>query len=462
MSSDRLIVIGGVAAGTKAAATARRRNPAASVVVLQDEADVAYSACGMPYHLAESDGIPRRRLIARMPEAFRADGIDMRTRHRVEEIDAKRAIVSVRDLEAGRTYTESYDQLLIATGAQASALKASVSPTAPTVIQLRTLADADRIANTLVGVRKLVVLGGGYIGLEMAETARKLGLDVAVVEMASHVIPTFDEAVSKLVEEELRRNNVQLFTGSRVVELDSGHVVLDNGERIAADMVLVATGVRPSTTLATATGVKLGATGAIAVSHRMSTNVKRIYAAGDCAESRHVVSDRPVWMPLGDVANRHGRVAGTNMAGGNATFPGVLGTAIFRVFDLAVARTGLSHADASAAGLFPVSEMIKAPSRARYMSGSKTVHIHLTVDRLSGRLLGCQVVGADAVDKTIDTVAAAIWGKLTASDLLDLDLAYAPPFSPVFAPVQVAGEVLGKVTRTMRNELAATVMGYMF
>lgn len=462
MSSDRLIIIGGVAAGTKAAATARRRNAAASVVVLQDEADVAYSACGMPYHLAECDDIPRRKLIARMPEAFRADGIDMRTRHRVEEIDTKRAIVSVRDLEAGRTYTESYDQLLIATGAQASPLKASVSPTAPPIVQLRTLADADRIANTLVGVRKLVVLGGGYIGLEMAETAKKLGLDVAVVEMASHVIPTFDEAVSQLVEEELRRNNVQLFTGSRVVELDSGHVVLDNGDRIAADMVLVATGVRPSTTLATAAGVKLGATGAIAVSPRMLTNVKRIYAAGDCAESRHVVSDRPVWMPLGDVANRHGRVAGVNMAGGSATFPGVLGTAIFRVFDLAVARTGLGHADASAAGLSPVCEMIQAPSRARYMSGSKTVQIHLTVHQLSGKLLGCQVVGADAVDKTIDTVAAAIWGKLTASDLLDLDLAYAPPFSPVFAPVQVAGEVLGKATRAMRNDLDAAVMRCMF
>jgi len=462
MSSERLIIIGGVAAGTKAAATARRRNPAANVVLLQDEADVAYSACGMPYHLAESGAIPRTKLIARMPEAFRADGIDMRTCHRVEEIDVKRAIVSVCDLEAGRTYTESYDQLLIATGAQASALKVSVSPTAPPVTQLRTLADADRIANTLVGVRKLVILGGGYIGLEMAEAARRLGLDVAVVEMASHVIPTFDEAVARVVEEELRRNAVQLFTGSRVVELDGGHVILDNGERIAADMVLVATGVRPSTTLATAAGVKLGTTGAIAVSPRMSTNVKRIYAAGDCAESRHVVSDRPVWMPLGDVANRHGRVAGVNMAGGTATFPGVLGTAIFRVFDLAVARTGLGHADASAAGLFPVCEMIQAPSRARYMSGSRTVRIHLTVNEHSGRLLGCQVVGVDAVDKTVDTVAAAIWGKLTAGDLLDMDLAYAPPFSPVFAPVQVAGEVLGKKTRAMRNKLDAAMFRSMF
>jgi NADPH-dependent 2,4-dienoyl-CoA reductase/sulfur reductase-like enzyme len=462
MPFDRLIVIGGVAAGTKAAATARRRNPKASVIVLQDEVDVSYSACGMPYHIASSDEIPRKKLIARTAEAFRADGIDMRTGHRVEEIDAKRGTVTVRDLEGGRSYTESYDQLLIATGAQAAGLKATVSPTAPAVTQLRTLADADRIASKLAGIRKLVILGGGYIGLEMAETAKKLGMEVSVVEMAPRVIPTFDEAVSKLVEDELRRNGVEVVTGSRVVELDGGHVVLENGDRIAADMVLVATGVRPATSLATTAGVKLGITGAIAVSPRMATNVKRIYAAGDCAESHHIVSDRPVWMPLGDVANRQGRVAGINMSGGNAKFPGVLGTAIFRVFDLSVARTGLGVADARAALIEPISKTINAPSRARYMVGSTPLQIHLTVHRDSGKLLGCEVVGRDAVDKTVDTIAAAIWGKLNVDDLLDLDLAYAPPFSPVFAPVQVAGEVLGKAVREVREQIDAAALRYMF
>lgn len=459
--SDRLIVVGGVAAGTKAAATAHRRNPAANILVLQDEADVSYSSCGLPYHLATREDIPRRKLIARTPEAFRTDGIDMRTRHRVEEIDVKRAIVTIRDLEVARTYTESYDRLLIATGAQASALKASISPTAPPVIQLRSLADADRIGSSLIGIRKLVILGGGYIGLEMAEASRKLGLEVALVEMAPHVIPTFDEAVALMVEATLREHGVELYTGARVVELDSGHVVLDNGVRIPADMVLVATGVRPSTSLATSAGVKLGKTGAIAVSRQMSTSIKRVYAAGDCAESRHVLTGRPVWMPLGDVANRHGRVAGINMAGGNAAFPGVLGTAIFQVFDLAVARTGLGLAEASAAGFFPVCEMVQAPSRARYMSKSKTLQIHLTVDQHSGRLLGCQVVGEEAVDKTVDIIAAAIWGKLTSSDLIDLDLAYAPPFSPVLAPVQVAGEVLNKATLASREAVWASGWGYM-
>lgn len=455
--SDRLIIVGGAAAGAKAAATARRRNPAANILVLQEEADISYSSCGLPYHLAAPKDIPRGKLIARTAEAFRADGIDMRTRHHVEEIDARRAIVTVRDLNSARIYTESYDRLLIATGAQASALKVAVSPTAPPIVQLRTLADADHLARCLTGIQKLVILGGGYIGLEMAETSRKLGLDVALVEMAPHVIPGFDERVARVVEAELRKRGVELFTGARVVELDSGLVVLDTGTSIPADLVLAATGVRPSTTLATSAGVDLGTTGAIAVSPQMGTNLEHVYAAGDCVEARHVLTNRPVWMPLGDVANRQGRVAGINMAGGQAAFPGVLGTAIFRVFELGVARTGLGPAEASAAGFLPVCETIQAPSRARYIRGSKTLQLHLTVDRRSGKLLGCQAVGEDAVDKTIDILATAIWGNLTAADLFDLDLAYAPPFSPVLAPVQAAGEVLNKAISAIRQSGSASM-----
>ena len=451
MGNDRLIIIGGVAAGTKAAATARRRNPAASIMLLQDEADVSYSSCGLPYHLAAMEDIPRGKLIARTPAVFRSDGIDMRTRHRVEEIDAKRGIVTIRDLQEARSYTEPYDRLLIATGAHATPVKASVSPTAPPLVYLRSIADADHISSTLTGVRKLVILGGGYIGLEMAETFKKLGHEVALVEMMSHVIPTFDEFIALMVETALREHGVELFTGSRVIELDRGQVVLENGIRIQADMVLVATGVRPSTTLATSAGIKLGKTAAIAVSPQMRTNIANVYAAGDCAESRHVLTNRPVWVPLGDVANRHGRVAGTNMAGGHAEFPGVLGTAIFQVFDLAVARTGLGQAEAEAAGFSPISEAVQVPSRARYMSKSKMLQIHLTADRLSGRILGCQIVGEDAVDKTIDIIATAIWGKLKTSDLPDLDFAYAPPFSPVLAPVQVAGEVLNRLVEESRQ-----------
>jgi NADPH-dependent 2,4-dienoyl-CoA reductase/sulfur reductase-like enzyme len=440
----RLVVIGGVAAGTKAAATARRRNSAASIIVLQDEADVSYSSCGLPYHLADMEGIPRAKLIARTPEVFRSDGIDMRTRHRVEEIDAERGLVIVRDLQQARSYSEPYDKLLIATGAQASPLKASVGAGAPPVVHLRSIADADHIAKRLTGVRKVIILGGGYIGLEMAHAFKALGRDVTLIEAMPHVTPSYDEAIAQTVEATLRRHGVELFTGARVIELAGGGVVLETGNRIPADLVLVATGVRPATALALSAGIKLGDTDAIAVSPQMTTNLGNVYAAGDCAESRHRVTGRPVWLPLGDVANRHGRVAGVNMAGGHAEFAGVLGTGIFQVFDLAVARTGLGHEQALAAGFTPVSETVHAPSRARYMSQSRMLTILLTADQHSGRLLGCQVVGEDAVDKNIDIAASALWGKLTVGDLADMDLAYAPPFSPVLAPMQAAGELLSK------------------
>ncbi|MEQ1806096.1 MAG: FAD-dependent oxidoreductase [Burkholderiaceae bacterium] len=451
--STRIVVIGGVAAGTKAAATARRRNSAAEVIVLQNEAEVSYSSCGLPYHLADAQGIPRARLIARTPEVFRADGIDMRTRHRVEEIDAQQGLVTVRDLQQARTYTQPYDKLLIATGAIASPLKARVGAAAPQVLHLRSIGDADAIAQRLSGVRKVVILGGGYIGLEMAHTFKALGRDVTLIEAMPHVIPSYDAAIALIVEATLREHGVELFTGVRVSELADGGVILETGNRIVADLVLVATGVRPATALALAAGVKLGDTGAIAVSPQMATNLPNVYAAGDCAESPHRVTNRPVWLPLGDVANRHGRVAGINMAGGNTEFAGVLGTGIFQVFDSAVARTGLGHVEALAAGFTPVSETLQAPSRARYMRGSKPLTMRVTADQHTGRLLGCQVVGADAVDKTIDIAASALWGGLTVSDLADIDLAYAPPFSPVLAPMQAAGELLGK--RLGENQRAA-------
>lgn len=447
---DNLLIIGGVAAGTKAAATAHRKNPSARILLLQDEADVSYSACGLPYWLVPSEAIPRQKLVARTPDAFRADGIEVRTRHRVEEIDTKRATVTVHDREAGHTYTEPFDKLLIATGAHALPLNVPMSDRAPAVVYLRSIADADRLSGLLPDVGRVVIVGGGYIGLEMAETFTRRGLRVTIVEMMPRIIPNFDEPIATAVQSTLRKHGVQVFTGVPVVELDRGHVVLADGTRIAADLVLAAMGVRPSTALAAAAGIKLGKTGAIAVSAGMKTNMTNIFAAGDCVESRHVLSNRPVWMPLGDVANRQGRVAGINMTGGQARFPGVLGTAIFQVFELAVARTGLGHADALDAGFDPVTEVVEAPSRARYMSKSRPLQVRLTADRITGRLLGCQVVGEDAVDKTIDIMATALWGKLRTHDLSELDLAYAPPFSPVLAPSQVAGEVLNKIVSEAR------------
>ena len=443
--AERLLIVGGVAAGTKAAATAHRRNPQAQVVLLQEEAEISYSACGMPYHLADAQRIPRSKLIARTPQAFMDDGVDLRTGMRVLSVDAATRRVRVLDLGSGKEHDEPFDQLLLATGAQARRLNVPVSDSAPPVYYLRTLVDADALRPVLLAGRRVVVLGGGYIGMEMAETCASLGMHVTLVEMQPRLLPGFAGALAEAVDKTLHAHGVTVHTASQVIGLDAGHVLLQGGGRVPADMVLAATGVQPNTALAQSAAVALGRTGAIAVNSRMQTNVPGVYAAGDCAESPHRIGGQACWLPLGDVANRHGRVAGTNMAGGDAHFPGVLGTAIFKVFDLAVARTGLGQEEAKLAGFDAVSAPIQAPSRARYMSGSATLMLSVTAERGTGRLLGAQAVGTDAVDKTIDTFAAALWGGLATTDLPDLDLAYAPPFSPVLAPVQVAGEVLNKL-----------------
>jgi len=443
--AERLLIVGGVAAGTKAAATAHRRNPQAQVVLLQEEAEISYSACGMPYHLADAQHIPRSKLIARTPQAFMDDGIDLRTGMRVLSVDAATRRVRVLDLGSGKEHDEPFDQLLLATGAQARRLNVPLSDSAPPVYYLRTLVDADALRPVLLAGRRVVVLGGGYIGMEVAETCASLGMHVTLVEMQPRLLPGFASALAEAVEKTLHAHGVTVHTASQVIGLDAGHVLLQGGGRVPADLVIAATGVQPNTALAQSAAVALGRTGAIAVNSRMQTNMPGVYAAGDCAESPHRISGQTCWLPLGDVANRHGRVAGTNRAGGATHFPGVLGTAIFKVFDLAVARTGLGQEEAKLAGFDAVSAQIQAPSRARYIAGSSTLTLSVTAERGTGRLLGAQAVGTDAVDKTIDTFAAALWGGLATTDLPDLDLAYAPPFSPVLAPVQVAGEVLNKL-----------------
>ena len=259
----------------------------------------------------------------------------------------------------------------------------------------------------------------------------------------------FDRAVGEAVVTHVASHGIKVCTDARIFEVTPKGIELQGGGLIEADLVLVATGVRPRVDLMVVAGISLGTTGAVAVDERMQTDIEGAYAAGDCVESHHIVSNKPVWYPLGDVANRQGRVAGINVSGGEARFPGVLGTAIFRVFDLVVARTGLSLAQARDAGFTAERVAIKAPSRARYMSASRPIEVILTVDRGNARILGAEVFGTDAVDKCIDILATATWAGLTVHSLADLDLAYAPPFSPVLPPVHVAAEVARKQLTTL-------------
>jgi CoA-dependent NAD(P)H sulfur oxidoreductase len=441
---SRVLIVGGVAAGMKAAATAKRRRPDLNILVLQDEPEVSYSACGLPYWLGDPAMISRGGLIARSVDRFRTDGIDLRVKHRAEEVDLTARKVRVRSLDGGKVSKESFDEILFATGAQAVLPRIPMAGGAPPVLPLRSIGDADRLAGMLRHSGRVVIVGGGYIGLEMAETAWLRGMAVTLVEAMPRLLPGFDPRIGETVRHELAKHAVQMVCGASATQIVKGGVELCNGRRVDADLVLMAVGVRPRVDVAAAAGIKIGETGAIAVSDEMRTNVPGAYAVGDCTEARHIVSQKTVWCPLGDIANRQGRVAGVNLAGGRATFPGILGTAIFKVFNLAVARTGLSREQARDCGFDPVVVHAKVPSRARYMPQSRMIEVMLVTDRPSGRLLGAEAVGADQVDKYIDVVATAIWGGLAAEDLADLDLAYAPPYSPVFAPAQVIGELARK------------------
>lgn len=452
----RLVVIGGVAAGTKAASRAKRVRPDLEVTVYQSEPEPSISECGLPYLLSGTvEG--RERLVARTPEKFAEGGIEVKVRHRVEEVDARGKTLAVRDLATGRLFEDRYDRLVISTGARAVLLPVPGADLEG-VYPLRFLSDADRILRHVEahGPRTALVVGGGYIGIEVAENLLARGLDVSLVEAADRVALSYGEEVAERVGAHLQEKGVLLHTGSSVEEFldDGGGLVkavrLDDGREIEAGLVVAGVGVEPEVELASAAGVKLGSTGAIAVNRRLETSLPDVWAAGDCAESVNLVTGEPAWHPLGDTANQMGRVAGTNavLEGGDGKaleFPGTLGTGVFKVFDLAVGKTGLSEGEAGEAGFDAVAVRIEAPSRALYYPGGEPVFVKLIAERGSGRLLGAESVGAvdgGSADKQIDVCAAALWGRLSVHDLVNLDLAYAPPFGPALSPVIQAATVL--------------------
>lgn len=447
----RLVVIGGVAAGTKAASRARRLDPDLEITIYQAEPEISISECGLPYLIS---GVVEHRenLVARTPEDLGEKDIEVFVRHRVEDIDPENKTLVVQDLSTGESFKDSYDRLIISTGAK------SVVPPVDGVeldgiFKLRFLTDTDGISRYIRehGPTKATVVGGGYIGLEVAESLVTLGMEVCIIEAADRVAQSYGPEVSEKVEDHLSEKGVSIFTGEAVEAFvgEGGRVkaVCFGGKEAEADLVILSVGVKPEVSLAEAAGVKIGPTGTISVDKYLHTSLPDIWAAGDCAESTNLVTGEPFWAPLGDTANQMGRVAGTNAAapdGDDAEvleFPGVLGTGIFKVFDLAVAKTGLSEDDARDAGFEVATAAIEASSIASYYPGSGSVFLKLIADGDSGRLLGAEAVG-DTADKLVDTCAVAIWGRLSYPDLVNLDLAYAPPFGPALSPIIQAASVL--------------------
>ncbi|MDQ6614849.1 MAG: FAD-dependent oxidoreductase [Actinomycetota bacterium] len=436
--SHRLLVIGGDAGGMAAASTARRRGADFEIVALEQGRHTSYSACGIPYVIS-GDVWALDELVVRTPQQFRDKfRIDVRTGHRAMAINLDKRTVEVRNLAQERTYTLGFDLLHIATGAR------PVRPPipgidGPHVYGVQTLDDAAHLLDAIKSgaCDQVVVVGAGYIGLELAEAFVKRQASVTVVEQGAEVMGTLDPDMGAEVGVAMRQHGITLHTGEAVTAIEPGAVITTQ-RTIPADLIILGLGVEPNADLAAEAGVATGVKGAITVDRRQQTSVEGIWAAGDCCQSRSIVTGEAMYVALGTVANKQARVAGINIAGGYATFPGVAGTAITKLCSLEVGRTGVNEREARAANLEYVVAKVESTTRAGYYPGAATITVKLLAERGSGRILGGQVVGNEGTAKRIDVLATAITAGMTAEDIVYLDLSYAPPFSPLWDPVQQA------------------------
>jgi NADPH-dependent 2,4-dienoyl-CoA reductase/sulfur reductase-like enzyme len=444
--TERLVVIGGDAAGMSAASQARRlRGPdELEIVAFERGHFTSFSACGIPYWVG-GDVPERDRLIARTADEHRARGIDLRLRTEVMEIDVAGRRVRARDVDSGAESWTSYDKLVITTGAR------PVRPDmpgadAPGVHGVQTLDDGQALLDTLARARgrRAVVVGAGYIGVEMAEALINRGFQVTVVNRGKEPMSTLDPDMGRLVHEAMEGLGITMVNDAEVTKVlthSDGHaraVATDDAE-YPADLVVLGIGVRPETTLARAAGLPLGARGGLLTDLAMRVRGHAdIWAGGDCVEVLNLVSGQEQYVPLGTHANKHGQIIGANVGGGYATFPGVVGTAVSKICDLEIARTGLREKDADRVGLQYETVTIQSTSRAGYYPGASPMTVKMLAERRTGRLLGVQIVGREGAAKRVDIAAVALTAQMTVEQMTALDLGYAPPFSPVWDPVLVA------------------------
>jgi NADPH-dependent 2,4-dienoyl-CoA reductase/sulfur reductase-like enzyme len=453
--STRIVVIGADGAGMSAASTVKRmRGEDVEVIAFDRGAFSSYSACGIPYWIA-GDVDDRAALIARSPAQHRANGIDLRMRHLVEGIDRGAGEVAVHDLEGGGSLRVGFDHLVIATGAR------PVRPDlpgvkAPGVLGVQNLEDAIAIQAELDhGPKRAVVVGAGYIGIEMAEALIRRGLEITVVDSGPQPMSTIDPELGTMVREAMHGMGMTVHTDTRVTGFPTGpdgrvRAVSTDGGEIEADLVVLGIGVRPEVALAREAGLTVGEHGGLRTDdHQRVLHTANIWAGGDCVEVRDRITGQYLTVALGTHANRHGRVIGTNLGGREAVFPGVLGTAISKVCHLEIARTGLTTKAAADAGFDAVTATVEGTTQAGYMPQSGDMTIKVIAERGSGRLLGAQIVGrGPGAGKRIDTFATALWSGLTVGELADVDLSYAPPFSPTFDPVTIAARQAATAART--------------
>lgn len=430
----KIVIIGGVAAGAKAAAKSKRTLPDAEVHIYTQDTHVSYSACGMPYYI-EGNFEDWRKLIVRPAEEFEKSGIKVHLLNRVIKIVPMDKKILVKNLQTNENYFVDYDKLVIATGA-APHMQDFPEVKLKNIYNLRTLEDCVAIKETMEKVNNITIIGGGYISIELLEAFVKNGKNVTLVERMPFILSVFDEDISALIQNYIMENSegrVKLITDDVISEFLGEDkvtgVLTSKGYGFETEMVVISAGVRPVVDIAQDAGIELGITGAIKVNSRMETSIPDIYACGDCTEKVNIITNTPVWIPLGSTANKEGRVAAVNLCGGSEDFEGILGSAVTRYLDLNISMSGLSEKLAQKLGYDTVSVVITKKDKAGYMPEVENITLKLVADRRSHRILGAQAIGCGDADKKVNTVSMGLSRRMTVENLLDVDLTYSPPFS---------------------------------
>lgn len=437
----KTIIIGGVAGGASAAARLRRLDEAAEIVILERGEYVSFANCGLPYYIGGAI-TDKSNLTLQTPESFRARfHIDVRVNSEAVKIDPEAKTVTVKDLKSGEGYEESYDNLILSPGAEP--IRPNIEGIdSDIVFTLRNIPDTLKIKQYIevAAPKSAVVVGGGYIGVEMAENLKEAGLEVSIAELADHLIAPLDFDMAADVHRYIKSKGIKLYLNNAVKAIDGHTVVLQNGS-IHADMVIMSIGVRPETALAQACGIKINQRGSIMVDRHMKTNIPDIYAVGDAAEVEDFITKSPAFIPLAGPANKQGRIAADNIAGFSSEYGGTQGSAVLKLFDMTAATTGLNEKSARAAGIDYDKTYIYSGSHASYYPGASNMSVKALWDKKTLKILGAQIVGFDGVDKRMDVLAAAIRFGAKITDLTSLELCYAPPFGSAKDPVNMLGFV---------------------
>lgn len=442
-----IVIIGGVASGAKAAAKVKRLLPNSSVKIFTDDTHVSYSSCGLPYFI-QGNFSDYTSLLVRSPEEFKASGIDVFLQSKAEKIFPEQKNVLVRNSESVELVP--YDKLIIATGASPVRPNISGINDFDNIFTVRKIEDGINIREKMLKSKNAVIIGGGYIGIEMLEAFSKNNVYTRLFERSSQIMPALDLEMSEVAKKRLNsieNKNFELYTDTTVTEFIGENgvlagVITSDGKKYECDLAIVCAGVKPNTELAQEAGIEIGETGAIKVNKLMRTSVEDIFACGDCTEKTHIVSGKKVWIPLGSTANKEGRCAAMNVAGVYCEFEGILGSMVTRCLNTTIAMTGLTEKEALEIGFKPVSVVVSKYDKVAYMPDTGEITLKVVADKITGLLLGAQAVGSIGADKRVNTVTSGLIGHLTVEEFSNNDLTYSPAYSPTIDPLLNAMQIL--------------------